>query len=315
MEHKHFHTTEEISQKLKLSILLNSIIIGVQVVGGLVANSLGLLSDAGHNFTDLGALVLSWFAVSQTAKPATFRKTFGYHRAGVLTALANSAALILLTVVIFYEAYLRILNPEPVAGALTFIVAAIAFAANMAIALILRASAKENINVKSSFLHMLGDAMVSLGVMVAAVIIIFTRLYIVDPIISMVIGVVIAYGAWQIIDESVHILLEGTPHGIHVDEVLKTLISIKGVRDIHDLHIWSLGSRVHALSCHVFVNDVKISDSVTILDAINATLLHDFGIGHTTIQLESSFCESNYLYCDLANHTKIPKEISHGHNH
>lgn len=314
MGHTHYHTTEEISGKLKLSIILNAVIIIVQVIGGIIANSLGLLSDAGHNFTDLGALVLSWFAVAQTMKPATARKTFGYHRAGVLAALANSVALVLITGVIFYESYLRLLKPEPIEGTLTFFIAFIAFAANTSVALILRSSAKENINVKSSFIHMLGDALVSLGVMVAALIIIFTGYYIIDPIISLVIGLVIAFSAYQIIDESVHILLEGTPHGISVDEVLKELINIKGVRDVHDLHIWSLGTRVNALSCHVLIDDTKISDSVTILDKINKILLDDFNIGHTTIQFESSFCDTNYLYCDLVNHKDLPKEIG-GHAH
>lgn len=311
---KHFHTPQEISRKLKIGILLNAVIIVVQVIGGLRANSLGLLSDAGHNFTDLGALVLSWYAVSQGLKPATERRTFGYHRTGVFTALVNSLVLIGITVFIFREAYLRLLSPEPVSGGLTIVIAGVGFIANSVTALILHSSAKENINVRSSFLHMLGDALVSLGVMLAGTIILFTGLYIVDPIISLIIGIVIAYGAWQIIDESVHILLEGTPHNVSIDEVLKTLLNIKGVKDVHDLHVWALGSNVNAMSCHILIKDMRISESAELLDQINATLLHDFAIGHTSIQFESTFCEANYLYCDLVNHRQVPKDIG-GHIH
>lgn len=307
----HSHSVHEINNRLKISVILNAVIIAVQVIGGLIANSLSLLSDAGHNFTDLAALLLSWFAISQTLKPPTHRKTFGYHRTGVIAALGNSALLILMTGVIFYEAYHRLLNPEPVLGGLTLAVAGVGFIANMITAWILHAPSKENIAVKSGYLHMLGDALVSLGVMIAAILIMLTGSFIIDPIISFIIGVVIAYGAWQIIEESVHILLEGTPHGISVEKVIAAIVDIKGVRDIHDIHIWSLGSHVYAMNCHILVEDMKVSESVRILDDINAVLLHDFGISHTTIQFESDFCETNYLYCDLVNTEKIPKEVHH----
>lgn len=312
--HNHVESSEIISRKLKIGIVLNLGIVVVQVIGGVLANSLSLLSDAGHNFTDLGALILSLYAVSQALKPASQRKTFGYHRAGVLAALANSAALILITVAIFWEAYQRMLNPQPIEGGLTFWIASIGLIANLGTAGILHSSSKDNINVRSAFLHMVGDALVSLGVMITAVIIIFTGFYLADPLISMIIGIVIAYGAWQIADESIHILLEGTPHGISVDEVLKVMLAIKGVKDVHDLHVWTLGSNVHALSCHVLVNDMTLSQSAGLLDQINSTLVHDFGISHTAIQMESSFCAENYLYCDLASHRIIPKDI-HGHSH
>lgn len=306
----HFETSQEITRKLKIGVFLYLIIIAAQVVGGFFANSLALLSDAAHSFTDLGALLLSLYAVSQALKPPSQRKTFGYHRAGVLAALANSAALIIITIAIFWEAYKRILDPQPVIGSLTFIVASVGFVTNIVIASILYSSSKENINVRSSFIHVFGDALVSLGVMLAAAIIIFTNFYIVDPIISFVIGIVIAFSAWKVIDESIHILLEGTPHNISVDEVLKALLDIKNVKDVHDLHIWTIGSNINALSCHILVKDMKISDSSALLDDINAVLLHDFGIGHTSIQLESNFCEANYLYCDIVNHRLIPKQLN-----
>lgn len=306
----HFETSREITRKLRFGVFLYLIIIATQVVGGFFANSLALLSDAAHSFTDLGALLLSLYAVSQGLKPPSQRKTFGYHRSGVLAALANSAALIILTIAIFWEAYKRVLDPQPVIGSLTLLVASVGFVANIAIAAILYSSAKENINVRSSFLHVFGDALVSLGVMLAAIIIIFTEFYIVDPLISFVIGAVIAYSAWKIIDESIHILLEGTPHNISVDEVLKALLDIKNVKDVHDLHIWTIGSNINALSCHILVKDMKISDSTALLDDINAVLLHDFGIGHTSIQFESNFCEANYLYCDIVSHRLIPKQLN-----
>lgn len=319
MGHSHAHydhveSTETIGRKLRIGIFLNLGIVIVQVIGGILTNSLGLLSDAGHNFTDLGALVLSLYAVGQALKPASQRKTFGYHRAGVIAALANSAALILITVAIFWEAYKRVLDPQPIEGSLTFWIASIGLVANVGTAWILHSSSKDNINVRSAFLHMVGDALVSLGVMITAVIIVFTGFYLADPLISIIIGLVIAYGAWQIADESIHILLEGTPHGISVDEVLKAIHEVKGVLDIHDLHIWTIGSNVNALSCHVLVKDMTLGQSAGLLNEINSILVHDFSISHTAIQMESSFCAENYLYCDLASHRIIPKDI-HGHSH
>lgn len=310
----HIESSEVISRKLKIGIVLNLTIVIVQVIGGIITNSLGLLSDAGHNFTDLGALVLSLYAVGQSLKPASQRKTFGYHRAGVIAALANSAALILITIAIFWEAYKRVLEPQPIEGGLTFWIASIGLLANVGTAWILHSSSKDNINVRSAFLHMVGDALVSLGVMLTAIIIIFTGFFLADPIISIVIGLVIAYGAWQIADESIHILLEGTPHGISVDEVLKAMHEVKGVMDVHDLHIWTIGSNVNALSCHVLVKEMSLAKSAGILNELNSVLVHHFNISHTAIQMESSFCAENYLYCDLASHRVIPRDI-HGHSH
>jgi cobalt-zinc-cadmium efflux system protein len=287
-----------ISRKLLFSIVLNVGIIVVEVIGGWLANSVGLLSDAAHNATDVAVLVISWWAFHQATRPSHGRRTFGYHRAEILTALFNAALFLATTGWIIAESFQRVLDPAPVDGPLVAGIAAVAFGANLWTALLLRRPAAGNLNVKSAFIHMVADALISLGVIVSGVIIGVTGWTVLDPAIGMVIAVVIASEAWKILRESVTILLEGVPHGIDPEAVAAQLRAAPGVRDINDLHIWVLGSGLSALSCRVVVNDMPISQTEDLTRNLRHELREQFGIGHATLEYET-VTEPKPLYCDL----------------
>jgi cobalt-zinc-cadmium efflux system protein len=287
-----------ISRKLLFSIALNVGIIVVEVVGGWLANSVGLLSDAAHNATDVAVLIVSWWAFHQAARPSHGRRTFGYHRAEILTALFNAALFLATTGWILAESFQRVLNPAPVDGPVVAAIAAIAFGANLWTALLLRRPAAGNLNVKSAFIHMVADALVSLGVIVSGLMIGLTGWTALDPAIGTVIALVIASEAWKILRESVTILLEGVPRDIDTDAVAAKLRAAPGVRDINDLHIWALGSGLSALSCRVVVNDMPISETEQLTRSLRHELREGFGIGHATLEYET-VSEPKPLYCDL----------------
>lgn len=294
-------TDAAVSRKLLFSIALNIGIIVVEVVGGWLANSVGLLSDAAHNATDVAVLAVSWWAFHQAARPSHGRRTFGYHRAEILTALFNAALFLATTGWIIAESFQRVLHPAPVDGPVVAAIAAIAFGANLWTALLLRRPAAGNLNVKSAFIHMVADALVSLGVIVSGVVIGVTGWAVLDPVIGTVIALVIASEAWKILRESVTILLEGVPRDIDTDAVAATLRAAPGVRDINDLHIWALGSGLSALSCRVVVRDMPISEAERLTHGLRRKLREQFGIGHATLEYET-VAEPKPLYCDLKTH-------------
>lgn len=287
-----------ISRKLLFAIVLNVGIIVVEIIGSWLANSVGLLSDAAHNATDVAVLVVSWWAFHQAARPSHGRRTFGYHRAEILTALFNAALFLGTTGWIIAESFQRVLNPAPVDGPVVAAIAAVAFGANLWTALLLRRPAAGNLNVKSAFIHMVADALVSLGVIVSGVVIGLTGWTVLDPAIGTVIALVIASEAWKILRESVTILLEGVPRDIDTDAVAARLRTTPGVRDINDLHIWALGSGVCALSCRVVVNDMPISEAERLTRSLRRELREHFGIGHATLEYET-VADPKPLYCDL----------------
>lgn len=287
-----------ISRRLLFSIALNVGIIVVELVGGWLANSIGLLSDAAHNATDVAVLVISWYAVHQAMRPSHGRRTFGYHRAEILTALVNATLFLVMTAWLIAESFQRVLNPTPVDGPTVAVIAALAFAANTWTALLLRRSAAGNLNVKSAFLHMVADALVSLGVIVSGLVIGLTGWTVLDPVLGSVIALVIAGEAWKILREAVTILLEGVPKGIDTDAVAAHLRATPGVRDINDLHIWALGSGLCALSCRVVVDDMAVSQTERLTRSLRRELRERFGIGHATIEYET-VAEPKPLYCDL----------------
>lgn len=287
-----------ISRKLLFSIALNLGIIVVEVAGGWLANSVGLLSDAAHNATDVAVLIVSWWAFHQAARPSHGRQTFGYHRAEILTALFNATLFLATTGWIIAESFQRVLNPAPVDGPVVAGIAAVAFGANLWTALLLRRPAAGNLNVKSAFIHMVADALISLGVIVSGVVIGLTGWTVLDPVVGTVIALVIASEAWKILRESVTILLEGVPPGIDTDAVASRLRATPGVQDINDLHIWALGSGLSALSCRVVVNDMRISQTEQLTRSLRRELREQFGIGHATLEYET-FVEPKPLYCDL----------------
>lgn len=284
---------------LLIGIALNLAIVVAEVVAGLVAGSLGLLSDAVHNFTDMAALAIAWYALAQAKRPPTAAKTFGYHRTGILAALINAVTMVVVTLWIFYEAWQRLLDPPPVGGALVIITAAIALAANLTIVGVLRKRSSRDLNIKAAVLHLLGDAAASAAVAVSGIVIIVTGWYPADPLVSVLLGLAILWGAWHIIRETLEIFLEESPRAVDVDRMVQEMKKEDGVRGIHDIHVWTLGSELYALSCHVLVDDVKVSESSRILCDLKELLERDFGIFHSTLEVEAAPCEIKGPYCDI----------------
>jgi cobalt-zinc-cadmium efflux system protein len=298
--HDHHHRHEVgTGSRLKWSLAITGVFVAIQVWAGFRAHSLALLSDAGHNFTDAVALFLSWFGVYLQSKPADEIKTYGYHRAGVLAAFVNALTLIALSAWIFYESLARLRNPQPVNQTIMLAVAALALVMNGGIMLSLRAASKDDINVRSAFIHMLGDALGSVAIIAGALVIKFTGWVRVDAALSIALAALIVWTAWDIIRESLNILLEGLPRGIHLNHVGAAMKGVNGVLDVHDLHIWSLGSSTHALSCHVLIEDVPLSSSDAILRGLNHLLADRFRIFHTTVQFEHVSCAISESGCAI----------------
>jgi cobalt-zinc-cadmium efflux system protein len=281
----------------------------VEIVAGLRAHSLALLSDAGHNFTDALALLLAWMAFRLQSRPADEVKTYGYQRAGVLAAFVNALTLVALAAWIFYESVLRLQHPQNVAEGVMIAVAALGVLLNGGIMWALRVARRSDLNVRSAFVHMLGDALGSGAIVAGGVIMLYTGWQRVDPVLSILIGALIVWTAWDIIRESLNILLEGLPRGIRLGEVAEHMRLVEGVLDVHDLHIWSLGSSSHALSCHVLIQDVPPSCSDVILRALNGVLADRFHISHTTVQFEHVSCPISESGC------AIPVHLHEHHDH
>ena len=271
-------------------MLATCLFVAVEITAGIQAHSLALLSDAGHNATDALALLLAWAGVHLQDKPADHVKTFGYQRAGVLAAFVNALTLLGLSGWIFYEAYTRLRAPEAVQPAVMIAVAALGLLLNGGIMWGLNQARHNDINIRSAFIHMLGDLLGSAAIVVGGIAMYFTGILQIDTILSVVIAALIVYTAWDVTKESLNILLEGLPRGMSLARVEEALGKLEGVLDVHDLHIWNLGSNSRAMSCHVVIEDLPPSASDRILRKINSLLEHDFQIGHTTVQFEHVGC-------------------------
>lgn len=268
------------------ALLITSVFFVIELAGGILANSLALLSDAGHLLSDMGALGLSYFAIWFARRPATREKTYGYYRVEILAALINGVVLALVAIFIFIEAYKRLLSPQEVNTGLMMGVAVAGLFANILVAYILhQGDYKENLNVRSAFLHVLGDILGSLGAIVAGILIWFTGNYLFDTIISIVIAIIILFSVYRLLNDTLHVLLEGTPKHLDYVEISETIRDVSGVESIHDLHIWTVTSGFVCLSCHV-VKDNR-EDSQEVLLRINRALKEGFGIEHTTVQVET----------------------------
>jgi cobalt-zinc-cadmium efflux system protein len=311
--HSHAHNHGGTGKVLQWSMAVTFLFVVLEVVAGLRAHSLALLSDAGHNFTDAGALLLASIGFYLQGKPADEIKTYGYHRAGVLSAFVNALTLIGLSAWIFYESVLRLRNPEPVHEGVMLVIAAVGLAVNAGIMLALRTASKNDINVRGAFIHMLGDALGSVAIIGGAIAIRYTGWVQIDPILSIVIGVLVVWSAWDITRESLNILLEGLPRGIRLQDVASSMRTIEGVLDVHDLHIWSLGSSTHALSCHVLIEDVPPSASDCILRRLNKVLEDRFHISHTTVQFEHVSCAISENGCAIPVHAHDAEGHQHQH--
>ena len=293
--HGHQHQTGVV---LKWSLAATIVFVVVELIAGLRAGSLALISDAGHNFTDALSLVLAAIGLYLESRPADSVKTYGYHRAGVLTAFVNALTLVGISIFIFYEAWQRFLHPQTVHEWTMLWVASVAVALNAGIMWSLHRDKDRDLNIRAAFIHMLGDAISSMAIVAGALIIYFTGFNAIDPILSVLIGALIIWSAWDIIKESLNVLLEGLPRGMELAQVTQALQRVEGVVDVHDLHIWSLGSSAHALSCHILIEDMPPSSSNAILQRIN-TLLCEFHIHHTTIQFEHTKCALSETPCTL----------------
>ena len=269
---------------LKLALAITSVYFVAEVLGGIFTNSLALLSDAGHMLSDIAAMGLSLFAFQMARRPATTKKTYGYHRLEILAALANGLTLWLIVGVIFAEAYRRFSNPPEVHSMGMLIVASMGLGVNIAAGIILYGSHHESLNVRGALLHVLGDALGSVGAVAAGLMMLATGWYTADPLISVVIGMLILYTSWDLIKESLAILMQSVPRGIDVAEVQKALEQIGGVIKVHDLHVWSVTSGVFTLSAHAVIDPGENPQGI--LDRIEDRLKIDFCIEHTTIQLE-----------------------------
>jgi cobalt-zinc-cadmium efflux system protein len=289
--HGHSHGTGRV---LQVSLVLTIFYVLILVIAGIRSHSLALLSEAGHNLSDFLALLLSLVAVYLEARPPSATKTYGYRRAGVLAALVNALSLVLISFFIFYEAFQRMQHPEPVRAGTMIVVAAAGVVMNGVIALLLWRSGRDghDVNLRSALLHEVGDTLSTAAVIVGGFIIFWTGQYWVDSVLSFGIGALILWSSFGIVRETMNILLEGTPRGMSLEAVESEMRKVAGVSDVHDLHLWSIGSENHALSAHVKIADMATSESDSILREIKEKLGQGFGIHHTTIQLEHVICET-----------------------
>jgi cobalt-zinc-cadmium efflux system protein len=311
--HSHHHHAAGTGRILQWSLAATLSFVALEVFAGIRSHSLALLSDAGHNATDALALLLATFAFYLQSRGANERKTYGYHRAGVLAAFLNALVLVLLSLWIFWESYQRLLAPEAVAENWMMAIACGGLVLNGGIMWGLHSSQANDINVRSAFVHMLGDLLGAAAILIGGVVIHFTGWLRVDPLLSIVIAALIVWTAWDIIKESLNILLEGLPRGLELNEVQAAMCCVKGVLDVHDLHIWSIGSSSHALSCHVLIEDVPPSASNCVLHDINHILLDKFHICHTTVQFEHVNCAVSEVGCVIPVDAEAHQHHHHSH--
>jgi cobalt-zinc-cadmium efflux system protein len=280
-----------------LSLILTGLILVVEVVGGVWTGSLALLSDAAHVFMDVFALGLSYVALRLSSLPADDRHTYGFHRLQVLAALANGATLLLVSFEIFREAWRRFQNPAPIRAGPMLVVAVIGLVVNLVVLLVLREHGHEDLNVRSAFLHVLGDVLASVGVIVAGAVIMLTGWTPVDPLVGVLVGLTILVGSGRVLRESVHILVEGAPRGLTATDVLEAMGRVPGVREVHDLHVWTVSPGYVALSAHVVLSDQSLSQAQGVMGGLKRILAEEFGIEHTTIQFECASCGQGAATC------------------
>ncbi len=291
-DHKHSHSHDNPSIKginLVLVVLLNFIITVAEVIGGIYSGSLSLLSDALHNFSDGIAIVISYIAIKISSKDKDGQKTFGYKRTTILAALLNSSVLIAISIFLFKEACFKFINPQPINGSVVIWVALLGLIANFIGVLLLQKGSQGDMNIKSSYLHLLSDALSSLGVVIAGIIIYYFSIYWIDPLLTVLIGIYVMKESFDIIKKSIHILMQGVPEEIDVVAIAQDLQKIAGVENVHHVHIWSLDEGNINFEAHVNIEDMLVSETKYILEQIEHQLLQQ-GISHTTIQFEHKGC-------------------------
>jgi len=303
--HRHDFRSYE-RKRLLITIVLTGTMMIVEILGGIFTGSLALISDAGHMLTHAFALLVSFLAILYACRPATKDKSFGFYRAEILAALLNGITLLVITGFILWEAYKRILNPRPIAAREMIIIGVVGLLVNIATALLLWKASKESLNVRSAFIHMLGDTGSSVGVVIGAFIIYFTGFYIIDPIFSIIIAILILVWSISLIRDSVRILMESTPKNINIGELKSGVIAqnVK-VKDIHDLHVWEITSNMYCMTAHMVIEDMNVSQTQQLLDEVSQYLLGKYNIQHPIIQFETSGDFDHENGCNLDNPKKL----------
>ena len=288
----HTHTHDLKGKNLLFATVLNLVITVVEIIGGLVSNSLALLSDAIHNLGDTFAVLLAYIANLIGRKVADEKKTFGYKRVEILSALLNALVLIVITIFLFIEAYKRFQDPEPVRGLIMFIVASVGLVANLAAVLLLRGDTHKNLNIRAAYLHLLGDTISSVAVIAGSVLIYFFNMYWLDPLITILIGIYIIKEAYMVLKEAVDILMQGTPASINLQEVVKEIEEHTQISNVHHVHAWKLDDTQIHFECHIDLHeDLSLSRTDLIRSEIEKLLQNKFNISHVTIQFEYNCCD------------------------
>lgn len=306
----HHHDAGHLSEsKLRLSIGLTFAFVLAEAMAGARAHSLALIADSGHNFTDALAMALSWYAIRIARRPASPTKTFGYHRAGILAALFNAVTLLVIAFVILREAVERFWHPGTVGSLPMIVVAAAAIVLNATIALWVRGEAEHSVNMRSAYVHMAGDALSSFGVVIAGLVIMRTGWTYADPLVSLLISVFIAHSSWDIVVETLNVLLEGTPRGLDLPEMARSIEAVPGVQGVHDLHVWTISDGMRALACHLDVLEAHAASAADVVKAVKAMVAAEYSVNHSTIETECTGCAPDALYCrlDPAAHDHAPR--------
>ena len=296
--HHHPLSEDSTGARLLITLALNFMIPMIQIIGGIAAHSMALISDATHNFSDFTAILISYFALKIGKKGASLQNTFGYRRAEILAAMLNVAILIGASAIIVYGAFQRIRNPEIVSGGLVMGIAAIGVIGNGFSAWLLHRDAKDSLNVRGAFLHMMGDMLTSVVVLLNGLILIYKPWYWLDPLLSLLIVIFIVKNCWGILKESTAILMNATPGGLDIQAVQTFLQNFPDISGVHYLHAWSLGSSGVAFSCHVVVKDQPISQTRQLREKISRALFQEFGIDHPVLQFETDACGNGNLFCE-----------------
>jgi cobalt-zinc-cadmium efflux system protein len=312
--HAENHLDKSIAGRFKYAIFLTAATLIAELIGGIWTNSLALLSDAAHVFLDLFALLLSLGAIKLASYPTSDTRTFGWHRMEVFASFINGSTVFLIAAIICYEALGRIVHPEEVKSLPMMLIAAVGLAMNLLAAGALHSHSHDDLNVHSAFLHMVGDAAASVGVIVGGIVMYFTDWYLLDAIISVGIGFVIFWGSWRVVRESLHILLEGVPRGIEIGQVAEAIREVEGVEEVHHLNIWTICSHIIALSGHIVVPAAFRGEHGGMLRKIEERLFERFHISHTTLQLESTRC-TEAQGAKQFRHRPRAASLAHGHGH
>jgi cobalt-zinc-cadmium efflux system protein len=315
MHADHHHLDHSIAGRFKYAIILTALTLVAEVAGGIWTNSLALISDAAHVFLDMFALILSLAAIRLAGYPVSDTRTFGWHRMEVFASFVNGASVFAIAIGIFYEAWGRLFRPEEVKSLPMFVIASVGLLMNLMAAGALHSHSHDDLNVRSAFLHVIGDAAASVAVIVGGVVIYFTRWYVVDAVISVAIGTVIFGGSWRVLRESTHILLEGVPRGMSLAEVTEAIRSVEGVNDVHHLNLWTICSHILALSAHVDVQPEYKGKQAGVLREVEELLFERYHISHTTLQVECTLCVEGPVLKEFRHRPRRGHPHAHGHTH